>query len=119
MSSNCNITRESSEATICAVDAARGLGDASSLGSEAAALALEMEVAAAEQGDTTYVVLPRVDSGQDFPSELGHAEENGRGGPSFSCDTCVIFICAFFMLSVVGLCIALVIWVFLRGLSTL
>ena len=117
MSSTLNITSESYETVPCAEDAACGLGDAAShRGSEAAAL--EMDVMATEPGN---VVLPGLDNGQIFPPELGHAEHNDRERlcPLLNCDTCMILICAFLMLSVVGLCVALVIWVFLRRFSTL
>ena len=121
MSSKCNISLES-HYTLCAEEAVRDLGsvgapgtDGSTRGSEAAAL--EMDI----MNGLGNVVLPHVDSRQALPREVGNPEENGPDShcPSFTCDTCVMLTCTFFLLSVVGLCLALVIWLFLREFSSL
>ena len=108
--------------TLCAEEAVRDLGavgapglDGSTRGSEAAAL--EMDI----MNGLGNVVLPHVDSQQALPREVGIPEENGPDSycSSFTCDTCVMLTCSFFLLSVVGLSLALVIWIFLREFSSL
>ena len=106
----------------CAREAVRELGvvgepglDGSARGSEAAALELDLMDGLAK------VVLPHMDSEQALPREVEEPKEDRRTHkcPSFTCDTCLLLMCTLFLMSVVGLSLALVIWVFLRDYSSL
>ena len=115
MSTTNNLSREASHTTIRAEDIAQELAVPGESGPEAAAI--ELGALSAGFG----VVLPAVEDQGTLPPELGRALDDGqeRHSSFLFCDTCVIIACALFMMSVVGLCTALVIWLFLDGLSNL
>ena len=115
MSTTNNLSHEASHNTIRAEDIAQELASPDERGLEAASI--ELGALSAGFG----VVLPAVEEQGNLPPELGRALDDGqeRHSPFLSCDTCVTIVCALLMMSVVGLCTALVIWLFLDGLSNL